>query len=195
MRLESYAAHISAQTTVPAAVDLAKEIGNLDRIAAIEIGTTLRGYQMAGSEPEKWAPDSKETADHSLPYIATRAMFDGDIDNDSYAPEKLHDPRILAFMRKITVKPDPAFATLTVNVPPTRLTATLEDGRRVTRLVDRMPGFPGQPMRRADVERKFRSNIGKRWPQDRTDAVLQALWALDRTDDLPGLLGKLALQT
>ena len=193
--LKSYAAHISAQTTVPAAVDLAKEIGNLDRIAAIEIGTTLRGYQMAGSEPEKWAPDSKETADHSLPYIAARAMFDGDIDNDSYAPEKLHDPRILAFMRKITVKPDPAFATLTVNVPPTRLTATLEDGRRVTRLVDRMPGFPGQPMRRADVERKFRSNIGKRWPQDRTDAVLQALWALDRTDDLPGLLGKLALQT
>ena len=193
--LKSYAAHISAQTTVPAAVDLAKEIGNLDRIAAIEIGTTLRGYQMAGSEPEKWTPDSKETADHSLPYIAARAMFDGDIDNDSYAPEKLHDPRILAFMRKITVKPDPAFATLTVNVPPTRLTATLEDGRRVTRLVDRMPGFPGQPMRRADVERKFRSNIGKRWPQDRTDAVLQALWALDRTDDLPGLLGKLALQT
>jgi 2-methylcitrate dehydratase len=90
---------------------------------------------------------------------------------------------------------DPAFATLTVNVPPTRLTATLEDGRHITRLVDRMPGFPGQPMRRADVERKFRSNIGKRWPQDRTDAVLQALWVLDRTDDLPALLSKLALQT
>jgi 2-methylcitrate dehydratase len=193
--LKSYAAHISAQTTVPAAVDLAKEIGNLDRIAAIEIGTTLRGYQMAGSEPEKWTPDSKETADHSLPYIAARAMFDGDIDNDSYAPEKLHDPRILAFMRKIAVKVDPAFATLTVNVPPTRLTATLEDGRRITRLVDRMPGFPGQPMHRADVERKFRSNIGKRWPQDRTNSVLQALWLLDRTDDLPALLSKLALQT
>jgi 2-methylcitrate dehydratase len=194
MRLEELRRHISAQTTVPAAVDLAKEIGNLDRIEAIEIGTTLRGYQMAGSEPEKWAPDSKETADHSLPYIAARAMFDGDIDNDSYAPEKLHDPRILAFMRKITVKVDPAFATLTVNVPPTRLTATLDDGRRITRLVDSMPGFPGQPMSRADVERKFRSNIGKRLPQERTDAVLQALWALDRTDDLAALLGKLAVQ-
>ena len=192
--LKSYAAHISAQTTVPAAVALAKEIGNLDRIVAIEIGTTLRGYQMAGSEPEKWTPDSKETADHSLPYIAARAMFDGDIDNDSYTPEKLHDSRILAFMRKITVKVDPAFATLTVNVPPTRLTATLDDGRRIARLVDSMPGFPGQPMSRADVERKFRSNIGKRWPQERTDAVLQALWALDRTEDLSALLGKLALR-
>jgi 2-methylcitrate dehydratase len=150
---------------------------------------------MAGSGAEKWAPESKETADHSLPYIATRAMFDGDIDNDSYAPDKLREPRVLAFMRKITVKEDPAFATITVSVPPTRLTATLDDGRRVTRLVDSMPGFPGQPISRADVERKFRSNVGKRWPQQRTDAVLKGLWDIDRTNDLSALLGGLSLSS
>jgi 2-methylcitrate dehydratase len=97
-------------------------------------------------------------------------------------------------MRKITVKEDPAFATLTGDVPPTRLTAVLDDGRRFTRLVDKMPGFPGQPMSRAEVERKFRSNIGSRWREERTDAVLQALWTLDQANDLPSLLGKLALQ-
>ncbi len=190
--MKAYPAHISAQTTVPAAVALAREIGNLDRIAAIEIGTTRRGYQMAGGDPEKWTPDTKETADHSLPYIAARAMFDGGLDNESYAPEKLRDPRILAFMRKITVKEDPAFATLTMNIPPTRLTATLDDGRRIARLVDSMPSFGGQPTSRADVERKFHSNVAKRWPQQRTDAILQALWAFDRTDDLSSLLGQLA---
>ena len=31
-------------------------------------------------------------------------------------------------------------------------------------------------------------------PRER-DAILQALWALDRTDDLAALLGKLSLQT
>jgi 2-methylcitrate dehydratase len=191
--LKSYPAHITAQTTVPAAVALASEIGNLDRVTALEIGTTHRGYQMAGSDAEKWTPDTKETADHSLPYIAARAMFDGNLDNDSYAPPKLHDPRILAFMRKITVKEDPAFATLTVNVPPTRLTATLDDGRKITRLVDTMPGFPGQPLSRADVERKFRSNVGKSWPREQSDAALQALWALERTNDISALLGGLAL--
>ena len=192
--LKTYPAHITAQTTVSAGVALAKEIGNLDRIAAIEIGTTRRGYQIAGSDPEKWAPDTKETADHSLPYIAARAMFDGGLDNDSYAPEKLHDARILAFMRKITVKEDPAFATLTINIPPTRLTATLDDGRRIIRLVDSMPSFGGQPATRPDVERKFRSNVAKRWPRERTDTILQALWALDRANDLSALLGQLALQ-
>jgi 2-methylcitrate dehydratase len=190
--MKAYPAHISAQTAVPAAIALAKEIGNLDRISAMEIGTTRRGYQMAGSGEEKWKPENKETADHSLAYIAARAMFDGGLDNDSYAPEKLRDPRILAFMRKITVKEDPAFATLTMNIPPARLTATLDDGRRMTRLVDSMPSFGGQPATRPDVERKFRSNIAKRWPGERTDSVLQALWAVDRTDDLSALLGQLA---
>jgi 2-methylcitrate dehydratase len=137
---------------------------------------------------------SKETADHSLPYIVARAMFDGTIDNESYAPEKLHDPRLLAFMRKITVKEDPAFATLTGDVPPTRLTATLDDGRRVVRLVDKMPGFPGQPMSRADVERKFRSNIGSRWPREQTNAVLQACWTLEQASDVSSLLGRLVVR-
>ena len=193
--LKTYPAHITAQTAVPAAVALAREVGDLNRIAALEIDTTRRGYQIAGSDPEKWAPDTKETADHSLPYIAARAMLDGSIDNDSYAPDKLHDPHVLALMRKITVKEDPAFATLTVNVPPTRLTATLADGGHLTRLVDSMPGFPGQPMSRADVERKFHSNVGNRWPQERSDEVLQALWKLDRADDLSSLLRRLAPQT
>ena len=49
-------------------------------------------------------------------------------------------------------------------------------------------------MNRAEVERKFRGNVGKRWSKDRTDAILEALWELDRTDDLATLLGRLAVQ-
>jgi hypothetical protein len=48
-------------------------------------------------------------------------------------------------------------------------------------------------MNRADVERKFHGNVGKRWSPQRTDAALQALWALDQADDLPTLLGLLAM--
>jgi 2-methylcitrate dehydratase len=98
-------------------------------------------------------------------------------------------------MRKITVKEDPAFALRTGAVPPTRLTATLNEGKRIERLVDSMPGFPGQPMTRAEVERKFRSNVGRRWPQQQTDEILQALWTLEATNDLSDLLGKLAIRT
>ena len=191
--LKSYAAHITAQTTVPAAVALAKDIGNLDRIVAIEIGTTRRGKQIAGSDADKWAPETKETADHSLPYIAARAMIDGDIDSNSYTPDKLHDPRVLALMSKIAVREDPDFATLTVNVPPNSShchTRQRPKGCASGRQHARLSGAPGD---RADVERKFRSNIGRRWPQQQTDAVLQSLWTFDQTHDLSALLNKMAL--
>ena len=56
-----------------------------------------------------------------------------------------------------------------------------------------MPSFPGQPISRADVERKFRDNVGKRWSQERAAAALQALWTLERAQDVRTLLEQLAL--
>jgi 2-methylcitrate dehydratase len=192
--LKPYPAVIYTQTAIVAGIELAKEIRALDRIAAIEIATTARGFQRTGSEPEKWSPRTRETADHSLPYITARAMFDGDITNESFAADMFSDPRILAFMQKITVHEDPVLTARGGGAVPTRVTAILADGQRMTREVDYAPGFSERPMNRSEVERKFRGNVGKRWPRERTDAILQALWALDQTDDLSVLLARLSMQ-
>src|SRR5262249_52409965 len=191
--LDVYSAVIYSQTAIVAAIALAKEVGNLDSVAAIEIATTRRGLQQTGTDREKWTPDNRATADHSLPYIVARAMFDGDLSNASYAPEKLRDPRILAFMQKIKVVEDPAFAKPPGNAPSTRITVTLDNGRRLAQQVDNMPSFPGQPISRADVDRKFRDNVGKRWSPERTAGILQTLWTLERAPDVRGLLGELVL--
>ena len=193
--LKAYPAVIYTQTAIVAGIEVAKEVGSLDRIAVIEIATTRRGFERTGSEPEKWSPQTRETADHSLPYITARAMFDGDITNESFAPQMYRDPRILAFMQKIKVSEDPILTARVGAAVPTRVTAILLDGQRISREVDYAPGFAARPMNRAEVERKFRGNVGQRWPQEHTDTVLQALWALDRTDDLSSLLNKFAFQT
>jgi 2-methylcitrate dehydratase len=191
--VKAYAAVVYSQTAIVAGIALAREIGTPDKIARLEIATTARGYEQAGRDREKWTPQNRDTADHSLPYLAARAIVDGDITNASYAADRLHDPKILALMQKITVKEDPAFAKPKGNAPATRLTATLVDGRTVTRQVDDMPGFPGQPMDRAGMERKFRSNTGGRWPASHVDQLLQALWAFERTENLGSLLGRFSL--
>jgi 2-methylcitrate dehydratase len=120
-------------------------------------------------------------------------MFDGDLNNESYSVEKLRDPRILAFMRKITVKEDSTFAPPRGSAPPIRIVATLTGGQRVTHQVEKMPGFAGQPMSRVDIERKFLSNIGKRWPNGRTEHVLNSLWSLERQPDARSLLSSLTV--
>jgi 2-methylcitrate dehydratase len=192
--LKPYPAVIYTQTAIVAGIEVARAVGSLDRIAAIEIATTRRGLQRTAGEPEKWVPPTRETADHSLPYITARAMFDGDITNDSFAPDKFRDPRILAFMQKITVSEDPVLTARVGDAVPTRVTAILTDGQRISREVDYAPGFAERPMTKAEVERKFRGNIGKRWPNERTDAVLAALWRLEQADDLGALLGMLKVQ-
>ena len=193
--LKAYPAVIYTQTAIVAGIEVAKEVGSLDRIAVIEIATTRRGFERTGIEPEKWSPQTRETADHSLPYITARAIVDGHITNESFAAQMYRDPRILAFMQKIKVSEDPILTARGGGAVPTRVTAILLDGRRISREIDYAPGFAAQPMDRDEVERKFRGNVGKRWPQEHTDTVLQALWALDRTDDLSSVLNKFAFQT
>jgi len=191
--MKAYPVVVFAQTAVVASIELAKEIGSLDRINSIEVATTPRGFQSAGKDPEKWTPKNRDTADHSLPFIVARAIFDGDISNDSYTSESLHDPTILAFMRKITVKEDASFPQERGSAPPIRITATLTDGQKVTRQLERMPGFAGEPMTRADIERKFRSNVNKRWPKERTESVLRSLWSLDEAPGVSSLLSSLTV--
>jgi 2-methylcitrate dehydratase len=193
--LKRYPAVIYTQTAIVAAIEVAKEVGSLDRIASVQIATTRRGYQRTGSEPEKWSPTTRDTADHSLPYITARAMFDGDITNASFAPPMFCDPRILAFMQKVAVNEDPVLTARVGAAVPTRVTAILNDGQRISREVDYAPGFAERPMSRAEVETKFRDNVGSRWPKERLDAILETLWRLDRSDDLARLLAGLSVRT
>ena len=54
-----------------------------------------------------------------------------------------------------------------------------------------MPGFAGLAMSREDVERKFRSNVGKRWPRERVESTLRTLWSLETAGDARTLLAGL----
>ena len=193
--LKPYPAVIYTQTAIVAGIEVARAVGSLDRISSVEIATTSRGYQRTGSEAEKWSPKTRETADHSLPYITARAMFDGDITSDSFAPEKFRDPAVLGFMQKIKVVEDPALTARGEAAVPTRVTASLSDGQRISREVSHAPGFAERPMDRAEVEKKFMGNVGKRWPGVQAAAILQALWTLERAADVSALLRKLSLET
>lgn len=122
-------------------------------------------------------------------------MFDHDITEASFAPEKFRDPAILAFMARITVIEDPALTARIGAAVPTRVAATLTTGERISREVDHAPGFAQRPMTRAEVERKFRGNQGSAWSDAKDHDLLDTLWSLDRLDDISALMGKLAART
>ncbi|WP_342166838.1 MmgE/PrpD family protein [Methylobacterium sp. SD21] len=190
--IKPYPAQVYCLTAIPAGIALAAEAGGVAAIRSLRIDTTHLGYVTAGRDREKWRPTTKDTADHSLPYITARAMLDGAITNDSYAPDKLRDPALLALIDRITVAEDAALTAMQPTAVPNRLTATLTDGRVLVRQVDDVPGFVARPMTRDDVARKFRMNAGRRLDADRVRQVLDAFWAIDERPDLTGLLSALS---
>ncbi len=188
-----YPAQGLTQTAIPAALDVAAQVGDLRRIRAIEVHTTEVGYVTAGRDPEKWAPTTHETADHSLPYIVARAMLDGDITTESYSSAARRDPTMLALIRTITVHADPALSARYPAHAGNRVTAICDDGARYTKEVEDLPGSPSRPMQRADYEAKFTKNCRRHWRPEQIRAALDYLWRLDAQPDVSTLPPRLVI--
>lgn len=190
--IKPYPAQVYCLTAIPAGIAVAAEAGGVDAIRSLRIETTHLGYITAGRDREKWRPTTKDTADHSLPYITARAMLDGAITNESYTSDKLCEPALLALIDRITVVEDPVLTAKQPRAVPNRLTATLTDGREIVLQVDDVPGFVTRPMTRDDVERKFRMNAGQRLDAPKVRRVLDAFWTIDDRPDLTDLLASLS---
>ena len=121
----------------------------------IEVFTSKFTWFEIGSEPEKWDPQTRETADHSLPYIFARALVDGPIRVSSFNDEAVRDPALRPLMQKIKVIPDDAIEALLPAKTLIRVVATTADGARHSVEVENPLGHPDNPMQDHHIEEKF----------------------------------------
>ena len=179
------------QSPVQAAVEMKDRI-DARSIESIEVDTYGTGVMMMAGDPSKWAPTTRETADHSLPYCVSVALLEGRVTNASFADEKLHDPALANLMRKVKVRED---ASLTANYPAApggRVTVRMTSGETHTGEVTYPRGHHKSPMSDAEVERKFRELAGPKLGTQKCGDVLKAVWALDRASDVGrDVLGRL----
>lgn len=168
-----------AQSAVDAALHLRPRIDGA-AIERVEIASFDAAVDIIGKDPEKWRPQSRETADHSLPYCVAVALLDGRVTMHSFDDDRLHDPRVLDLLGRMTLVRD---AALTAGYPagiPNRLTVTLADGRTLQDEVSFPRGHARNPMDDSEVEGKFRALIGESPLAGREDALLDLLWRIDR---------------
>ncbi|OBA82019.1 2-methylcitrate dehydratase [Mycobacterium sp. 1164966.3] len=114
--LDSYTKQHSAEYQSQAPIDLARRlrqrIEDVNQIARIILHTSHHTHVVIGTgsgDPQKFDPDaSRETLDHSLPYIFAVALQDGTWHHErSYAPERAHRPDTVELWRKISTVEDP----------------------------------------------------------------------------------------
>jgi len=152
-------------------------------VAEILVETTTRGADIL-SDPSKFAPKTKETADHSLPYVIAVAVADGNVLPDSFSDEKLVDPRIWDLLAKIKVSADPEIDALFPAVKRARVTITTLEGDSHCAQVDYAKGSPQNPMSDQEIIAKFRANTDGVVSKKRQDEIIAATWSFDQIDDL-----------
>ena len=117
-------------------------------------------------DPTKYRPESRETADHSLPYCMAAAMVDKKITTESFSDEKLNDPRIYEVIDKIKGEPSQEFEKMFPAKQPSRVVVMTNDGRTFEEYLEYPKGDPREPMTMDDLENKFNSLVGDKFTDD-----------------------------
>src|SRR6185436_7257617 len=86
--IKYWPAEYHSQSAIEAALFLRKEIGDPAKIQSVRIESHDASVDIIGSEPEKWKPETRETADHSLPYITSIALIDGEVTDKQFQPAR-----------------------------------------------------------------------------------------------------------
>ena len=111
---------------------------------------------------EKWDPQTRETADHSLAYLAAVALTDGAVTLDSYRPERIRDAATLRpLMRKITIVEDPATRGLPPGRQPVDVVVVLRNGKVVQEHCEFPRGHVTKPPTSEAVDDKFMELAGR----------------------------------
>lgn len=166
-------------TAIWAAIELRNRIGDTRAIDSIRIATSEFNLRVLADEA-KWRPETRETADHSLPYNVARALLDGDITLASYTPEAIRAPEVQALMARTTVVEDPDLTALFPSYLANRAAVMLASGEVVVSEIRTGPGGIEQPMTDDDFERKFHKMAAPYLTLSARDAVVQYVAALER---------------
>ena len=191
--IKFWPAEYHSQSAIDAALQLRAEIGDPQKIQAIDIHTFNAAVDIIGKDPEKWRPQTRETADHSLPYCTAVALVDGEVTDAQFEPSRFSDPTLLALVAKIKLHRDAALNERYPHGIPNRLTVTLNDGRKLVREVEFPRGHAQNPMSDAEVEQKFRSMVEPRYGKERADRILSACWELEKLREAGELIDLLDL--
>jgi 2-methylcitrate dehydratase len=176
-----------AQSAVDAALQLRRLIPAVDQIASILVESHDAAVDIIGSEPEKWSPTTRETADHSLPYIVAAALADGEMTDRQFAPQRLRDPHLLALVQKVKVVRNRELSSAYPGAVGNIVTVTLTNDQSFTRRVDHACGHARNPMSDELLEQKFHSLADPRLGPSRAAQVIAWIRKLDQTTNVGGL--------
>ena len=190
--VKSYPSQIHTQAPIGLALELGKKVLLAD-IKSIHIDTYHTAASSASSEPEKWDPKTRETADHSIPFLVAAAFQEGAVTPGSFTPQLISDPAKRATMAKMTLSEDAEFTAKFPSEYNCRITVTDQAGNEHTAHTSYSKGHKNNPLDDNELEAKFRSFSGGVLSDMQCSQVMESIWTIEEATDMDHLFDSLVV--
>lgn len=193
VRLKYWPVEYNAQLVIWAALELREKVAWQD-LDDVDIGTYTFAYNEIGSEAEKWDPRTRETADHSLPYLLARTLVEGDMNLAAFEESAFLDPSLRPLMKKIRVRIDPEVDRNYPGTVSMKIAAQTKDGKKINFQPRNPLGHVHNPMKGEDIRKKFLATTGPVLGVMQAHRALDCWWNLERIEDVGQALSLLDLE-
>jgi 2-methylcitrate dehydratase len=157
--VKKYNAEIHSQAIIEGALELKNENrikpGEIDHI---NIDTFDVAYNIigGGEEGDKSIVETKEEADHSLPYMVAVALLDGKVMPEQYLPQRIRSSDVQELLRKIKVRPSPEYSNRFPEEMACRVSIGIKGGQEFTKEKKDYEGFITRPINWEQIVHKFK---------------------------------------
>ena len=194
-RFVRYGSDGAIHSAIDGLLDIMKEneITHED-ISSIEAGVFPVAYEVTGSLYE---PKTGSDARFSLPYGLAAAAIDGEVGPKQFRDERVQDPKIIEFAKKVKAYADPEFAALGYSsggsiFQGSKVKVRTTQGNEYECRVDSHKGTPANPLTEEELFEKLRwlsvPVIGK----DNVEKVIEEMKKLDQLSNIDALMSLLS---
>ena len=158
-----------------------------EKVEKVHIRSLARAADIL-ADPSKYDPRSKETADHSLPYVIAAAVAERQVTPLQFTEEKIMDPTIRAQLNKVEVVADPEIEALFPDLQRVIVTVVTTDGEEFTKQVDYPKGDPRNPLTDQEIEEKFDALAEGVLTPETGQRVKEKVWNLEDLESITELM-------
>ncbi len=189
---KAYPSVIHTQGPIGLVLELRRKVATAE-IESVDVATYGEAVRRTATEAEKWNPETRETADHSIPYLVAAAFQDGEVTPATFALSRIQDPALRPLIQKLTVVEEPDFTRRYPAESCTRVEVKTTDGRRLVAETSHPKGHYRNPLTDGEVEAKFRGLASGSLGEAACGRVLQEVWNLENAATLDKLFDSLVI--
>jgi len=180
--MKAFPTEALTHTHISATLKVVKENNiSYDQIDEVVVTTIARACDIL-FDSHKYNPESRETADHSLPYCIAAALVDHKITTNSFSDEKLKDPRIREVINKIKGEASMEFEDMFPAKQPSKVVIKTKDGKEYSAYLEYPKGDPREQMTEEELQTKFNALADDLLNSERKNKLNKMIFTCEKMD-------------